>query len=164
MWTHGRWERRGNQWHWVEGTWAQANIDGGAGVSVTTTTTTHETHAHDHHGGGGVVVTGGGGAPPPVTSGGVSVTPTNPMYPTQAPPPARAESYGAPRAGFIWVTGRWDWRNGAWAWADGHWERQQANMVWVAGRWELQGNYYVWIDGRWDRAAPAGPVIRDHRK
>ncbi len=58
---------------------------------------------------------------------------------------------------------RGDWRNGQWAWVDGHWERQRANQVWVAGRWELQGGYYVWIEGRWD-TAPAGPVIRDHRK
>ena len=87
----------------------------------------------------------------------------NPMYPTAAPPPVRVESYGAPRAGFVWIAGRWNWLNGRWEWVAGHWERERANMSWVPGRWELQGNYYVWIEGRWDQAAPPPPTVRDHR-
>lgn len=82
-------------------------------------------------------------------TGGGAAPPANPMYPTAAPPPLRTENYGAARAGFIWVTGRWDWRGGKWEWVAGHWERERANSVWIPGRWELQGNYYVWIDGRW---------------
>jgi hypothetical protein len=87
-------------------------------------------------------------------------------YPTAAPPPPRTESYGAPRAGFIWLSGRWDWRNGNWAWVDGHWERERANQAGTAGRWELQGNRWIWIDGSWQvrsQPAPAGPTVRDHR-
>ena len=41
-----------------------------------------------------------------VVSGG------GPMYPTQAPPPLRVESYGQVRPGHLWISGRWDWRNG----------------------------------------------------
>jgi len=148
----GRWERRGSSWHWVEGTWTVSgggNVDvsnASGGVVVTDTPNRGGGHVHDNR---------GGGQPPPDVSnasGGVVVTDTNPrgggMYPTVAPPPARAETVN-PRRGYIWVSGRWDWTNGNWAWVDGHWEREKANAVWIPGRWELQGSYYVWVDGRW---------------
>jgi hypothetical protein len=166
VWSQGRWERRGNQWHWIEGTWVETSSGGGGGGVTVTTTHTH-THTETHHGhghgqGGGVVVRdhrdGGGQGGGVVVrdhrdgggGGGVTVTTTDPMYPTAAPPPVRTESY-APRAGFVWISGRWDWNNGQWVWVPGHWERARAAEVWIPGRWQLQGNYYVWIEGRWSR-------------
>ena len=155
-WNDGRWEQRGNAWVWVDGSWAVSStpvVDNTAaqgGVTVTTGTPTN------------TVVT----APPPppnnsTAQGGVTVTVG--AYPTAAPPPLRVENQ-QPRAGFVWIAGRWDWRGGRWEWMNGHWERQRANSVWVAGRWEMQGNHYVWVEGSWQaQAAPTGPVIRDHR-
>lgn len=178
-WREGNWERRGNSWHWVEGTWSVSG-NGGADVSNASggvvVTDTHGGHSGHQHGGGqpprdvsnasgGVVVTDTNNPRPPAGGGSVTVTVNGSIYPTVAPPPPRAEP-ASTRSGYVWVSGRWDWRNNQWAWVDGHWERQRANMVWVPGRWELQGNYYVWVEGRWDRpgTAPAGGVIRDHRK
>ncbi|HVK82629.1 MAG TPA: hypothetical protein VM513_00910 [Kofleriaceae bacterium] len=174
-WTEGRWERRGNSWHWIEGSWVVSssapvvtgpapdvsNASGGVVVSG------GGPHTH-HHGGGGTVVVSGGGAPPvdvSNASGGVVVSSGGGMYPTAAPPPARVESQG-PRAGYIFVRGRWEWKNGRWDWVAGHWERARSNQVWVDGRWELQGNYYVWVDGRWDTQAAPAPAgqVRDHRR
>lgn len=169
-WSEGRWERRGNAWHWIEGTWSAS-----ASGTVVTTTTTSTDYDHDDDTAGGYIANPqpantmagnpNGGATVTVSGNGASVSVSGGMYPTAAPPPVRVESYGSPRAGFLWVTGRWDWRNGNWAWVDGHWERERANMMWNPGRWELQGNYYVWVEGRWDRAPaqPTGPVVRDHR-
>ncbi|MDQ3299819.1 MAG: hypothetical protein M3619_24840 [Myxococcota bacterium] len=181
-WSEGRWERRGSSWHWVEGRWtAGGRVDVGGGQPYDTsgaqggtvvTGGSHSTgHGHGHgHGGGGVVVSGGvrGTVDTSGSQGGTVVTSgANPMYPTQAPPPPRTESFGSARSGFVWVTGRWDWRGGQWTWVDGHWERERANSVWIPGRWELQGNYYVWIEGRCvtlnHQQQPTGPVIRDHR-
>ncbi len=174
-WSEGRWERRGNSWHWIDGTWSasgsvmvdgggnggngwQPNTQGPANGGAVGADVNVNVNAGGNGGGGWQPNTQGpanGGAPPAVGGG---------MYPTVAPPPMRVESYGNARSGFLWVTGRWDWRDGNWAWVDGHWERERANMQWVPGRWELQGNYYVWVESRWDRqAAPSGPVIRDHR-
>jgi hypothetical protein len=76
-------------------------------------------------------------APPPVVVG-----------PT-APPPALKPEKVNPRAGYVWVTGRWDWRNNKWEWIAGHWERQKAGKTWADGRWELRGKVYVWVDGGW---------------
>jgi len=140
-WSDGRWEQRGNRWEWIEGTW---------GVSSGPPPVTAQ---------GGVTVSS---EPPPregpVAQGGVTVSSE---YPTAAPPPLRSENQAA-RAGFVWVSGRWDWKSGNWAWVDGHWERERANEAWVAGRWELQGNRWIWVEGRWEKHA-AGPAVRDHR-
>lgn len=163
-WTEGQWEQRGNQWVWVEGRWTMSSqpmprpaVDsapGGVVVGsappprpVVVNTPPPPPRPSVDSAPGGVVVSGGG------------------QFPTSAPPPVRVERQG-PRAGFIWIAGRWDWRNGNWAWIDGHWERERANRVWVAGRWELQGGRWMWIDGRWEarvQAPPPGPIIRDHR-
>ena len=160
-WNEGRWERRGNRWEWIDGTWTTSNsappppmAQGGVSVGETgprrpvdpgyTQTTTTNTH----------------------TEGGVSVTTSSTSeYPNAAPPPLRVESQ-AGRAGFVWVSGRWDWKGGQWAWVDGHWERERANQIWIAGSWELRANRWVWTEGRWDvhAAPPAGGQVRDHRR
>jgi hypothetical protein len=140
-WNDGRWEQRGNRWEWIEGTWAVSSgpppITAQGGVTVSSEPPPREG---------------------PVAQGGVTVSSE---YPTAAPPPLRAENQ-ASRAGFVWVSGRWDWKAGNWAWVDGHWERERANEAWVAGRWEMQGNRWIWVEGRWEKHA-AGPVVRDHR-
>lgn len=169
-WSPGRWERRGNSWHWVEGNWV-------AGGSATVITGPGPNPAGQP---GGVTVHGGGGGGPVVrdhrdpagapggvvVNGGGGGSVVVDARPRQPPPAPRTESFGAPRDGYVWISGRWDWRNGQWAWVDGHWERKRANMVWNPGRWENQGGYYVWIEGSWGAGQPAqqGPVIRDHRR
>ncbi|MEO6776687.1 MAG: YXWGXW repeat-containing protein [Kofleriaceae bacterium] len=145
-WNDGHWEHHGNRWDWIDGTWSAATssspiAQGGVTVGPTPTNTTTVTHGE--------------------TSGGVTVTESS-TYPNAAPPPVRVENQG-PRAGFVWISGRWDWSHGQWAWVAGHWERQRANQVWIAGRWELQGNRWTWTEGRWDRGGPPPPVVRDHR-
>ncbi len=163
IWVQGRWERerrgyrydrgqwmqRGSSWHWVEGNWvAVGGTSGGGTVISDGRDNVIESDTRDAPGGVGVVTrprgdgrgTGPSVRPAPSPGGG--------MYPTQPPPPLRDERMEQ-RRGFIWVTGRWDWRGGNWEWVDGHWERQRVNKTWVQGRWELQGNYYIWIEGGW---------------
>lgn len=138
-WEPGHWERRGNRHHWVAGHWVTVSAGGGV--------------VRDHR----------NNRPDPAPTGHVRDHRAPPVaaYPTQAPPPPQAENQAA-RAGYIWVSGRWDWKGGKWAWTAGHWERAKANHNWVTGRWEHKGDRYVWVEGRWE-AAPAGNV-RDHRK
>ena len=121
----GRWERRGNRWEWIEGTWAVSSapppvVQGGVTISS-------------------------GEEPHPIAQGGVTVSAE---FPNAAPPPIRVETQ-APRAGFVWISGRWDWKAGQWAWVDGHWERERASQVWIAGNWELHGNRWTWVEGHW---------------
>lgn len=80
----------------------------------------------------------------------------------EEPPPAQVEvEINQPRAGFVWITGRWVRAGGRWEWSRGHWERERSGQVWEVGRWERRGNKHVYIEGHW-RAG--GPVIRDHRE
>lgn len=128
-------------------------------------------------------------------SGGAYVTASAPVavieVESEPPPPRRV--YVAPRAGHIWIEGRWDWRGGQWVWRDGYWERERVGYVYAPGRWERRGRRHVWIEGRWNAGAHGnahqrvdrherrdrvrdhrddrrdrrdngrGPIIRDHR-
>jgi hypothetical protein len=78
------------------------------------------------------------------------------------------------RHGFVFIRGRWDWRNGKWEWVDGHWERERAGKQWREARWEPRDDGYVLVDGEWIDvgAAPPPPAAeppdrgdrRDHHR
>lgn len=137
-WTAGHWEREraGKQWrtgHWDKNgaswSWTEGVwIDAG------------DHHGGDHHDGHD------GNMPPP-----------NDHHPHQAPPPPRNET-PTMKAGFVWVSGRWDWKNDQWAWVDGHWERERSGKKWRPAQWQNQSNTWVLVDGDWiDVSAPMPP-------
>lgn len=65
------------------------------------------------------------------------------------PPPPRYVRV-EPRAGYIFIQGRWVRHGNQWRWNDGHWERERANRRWTNGRWELRANAWVWLPGAWN--------------
>src|SRR5438874_11940770 len=75
--------------------------------------------------------------------------------PTEEPPPAREENM-APRAGFVFVHGHWDWK-GKWDWVPGHWERERAGKHWRAGRWDHKDSKWVYVEGDWEAGEAAPP-------
>ena len=78
--------------------------------------------------------------------------------PTEAPPSPREEKIAA-RAGYVWITGRWDWRGGKWEWVAGHWERERQGKRWREGRWDRKDDRWVYVDGEWiDASAPPPPA------
>ncbi len=76
--------------------------------------------------------------------------------PNAAPPAPRAERDGAPRRGFVWVSGAWDWRNGQWVWVAGHYERSRAGKRFRSLRWDQRDGAWVRVEGSWEDA-PASP-------
>jgi IPT/TIG domain-containing protein/YXWGXW repeat-containing protein len=83
--------------------------------------------------------------------------------PTEAPPAPRAET-PATRAGFVWVSGRWDWRGNKWEWLAGHAEREHAGKRWREGHWDHRGDRWAYSDGTWIDAAadvPPAPSAQD---
>ena len=80
-----------------------------------------------------------------------------------APPPPRYEVVPAPRSGYIWAPGYWNWDGHRHVWAPGHWEVSRPGYVYVAPRWEryYEGGRERWRyhASRWDRG-PNGD--RDH--
>jgi len=75
-----------------------------------------------------------------------------------APPPAPVERF-APRPGFVWSPGYYEWRDDRYAWVGGHYEPERAGFFWQGPRWDLRGGEYVFIPGAWlnIEAQPAQP-------
>jgi len=68
------------------------------------------------------------------------------------PPPAPVyEAVPAPRAGFIWVPGFWDWDGArhAHVWAPGRWEAERPGYAYEAPRWERRPEGWVLMRGGW---------------
>ncbi|CAN5427751.1 hypothetical protein BH11MYX1_BH11MYX1_41530 [soil metagenome] len=81
--------------------------------------------------------------------------------PSEAPPSPREEKQAA-RAGFVWITGKWDW-NGKWDWTAGHWERERAGKQWRQGHWDRSGASWVWTEGAWTEGSDDHrPQANDH--
>ena len=61
-----------------------------------------------------------------------------------APPPARVEVVPAPRKGYVWAPGYWEWRGHKHMWHDGYWVRERHGHHWQPDRWVDRGG------GRWE--------------
>ena len=93
------------------------------------------------------------------------------FYVNIAPPPVYAEALPAPRAGFVWVPGFWDWRYNRQHWVAGDWVPARPGPYYAPARWHYRdGRYYHrpagWRDydgdgvpNRYDRA-PSNPYWR----
>lgn len=93
------------------------------------------------------------------------------FYVNVAPPVAPVEVVPAPRVGYVWAPGYWDWRHGRYVWVAGHYIRHRPGYVYAPTRWVYRdGRYYRsgggWRDAdhdgvpnRYDRA-PANPYYR----
>lgn len=66
-----------------------------------------------------------------------------------APPPLRFESVPAPRAGYIWAPGYWNWDGGRHVWSAGHWERVRRNEVYVRPEWRQEDGRWRFVQGGW---------------
>ena len=73
------------------------------------------------------------------------------IYLDVAPPAPRVEVVPAPRAGFVWAPGYWDYRHGRHAWVRGHWVRERHGMYWHPDRWEQLDGRWVLQRGSWNR-------------
>lgn len=82
---------------------------------------------------------------PTIASAGVSVDIE------VAPPPVRIETVPAPRAGYVWAPGYWEWRGHEHVWVDGRWIGERKGYHWVPDRWEPHGSRYHYEPGHWVR-------------
>jgi hypothetical protein len=95
------------------------------------------------------------------------------FYVNTAPPAPLYEAVPAPRAGWVWAPGYWEWRHGRHVWVSGHWLRARHGYRYAPGAWVMRdGRYYYrapgWQHGdrdgdgvpnRYDRA-PNNPYVR----
>ncbi len=94
--------------------------------------------------------------------GSISVPASAAVYLQVAPPPARVEVVPAPRRGYTWAPGYWDWRGNRHAWVAGHWVRERPGYAYVAPAWvERDGRWYMERHG-WERRR-AERIARQNR-
>jgi hypothetical protein len=71
----------------------------------------------------------------------------------RAPPPLRAERVPAPRRGYVWAPGHWEWRHGNHVWVKGMWMRERRGYVYSAPTWVERDGHWVMERGGWRRGA-----------
>jgi hypothetical protein len=89
--------------------------------------------------------------------GSVSVA-TADVFVRVAPPPPRTEVVPAPRRGYVWVPGYWDYRAGRHFWVQGTWVRERHGYRYAEPRWHERDGRWVLERGHWSR----GGGDRDH--
>ena len=67
-----------------------------------------------------------------------------------APPPAREERAPAPRDGYVWAPGYWDWGGHAYSWVSGHYVFERRGAHWVPDRWDQVGEHWQHVAGHWE--------------
>jgi hypothetical protein len=76
------------------------------------------------------------------------------------PPAPIVETVPAPRHGWVWAPGYYDYRGNQYVWVQGHWVRERPGYEWREARWVQMGNgEWRRVGGNWERG-PYGD--RDH--
>lgn len=68
-----------------------------------------------------------------------------------APPPPRVEVVPAPRRGYLWTPGYWDYRSRRHVWVNGTYVRERRGYVYAQPAWVQRGGHYELDRGRWAR-------------
>jgi len=92
-----------------------------------------------------VLMAVGGAAVPTIASAGVNIDID------VAPPPIRVETIPAPRVGYVWAPGFWEWRDRAHVWVPGHYIREHRGYHWVGDHWVQRGPHWHHEAGHWER-------------
>jgi hypothetical protein len=67
-----------------------------------------------------------------------------------APPAPRYEEVPAPRAGFVWSPGYWDYHEHHHVWTKGHWEKDRPGYHYNPSRWEQRDGRWGFERGHWE--------------
>jgi WXXGXW repeat (2 copies) len=67
-----------------------------------------------------------------------------------APPPPRAEGVPAPRDGYVWAAGYWDFAGHGYYWVPGHYIFERRGAHWVPDRWDQVGSHWQHVNGHWE--------------
>ena len=78
------------------------------------------------------------------------------VYLDFGPPALPVEVVAAPRVGFVWVPGFWDWRYNRYHWVAGHHVRGHPGYHYVASRWVQHGSRWGFERGYWGHVGHGG--------
>jgi hypothetical protein len=68
-----------------------------------------------------------------------------------SPPPVRVVAVPAPRHGYVWAPGYWQWNGRRHVWVDGRWLRERRGYHYVPAHWEERRGRFHFDDGHWER-------------
>lgn len=80
-----------------------------------------------------------------------------------APPAPRFERVPAPRRGYVWTAGHWEWRGNRHVWAPGVWVRSRPGYAYRQPEWRQDGDRWEMRRGGWDRDGDGVPNRMDRR-
>jgi hypothetical protein len=73
------------------------------------------------------------------------------LYVNVPPPAPVVEVVPAPRVGWAWVPGFWEWRGHRHAWVAGHWVRERHGYYYAPAGWVRHGERWGYHRGGWRR-------------
>lgn len=77
-----------------------------------------------------------------------------------APPAPIEEAVPAPRHGWVWAPGYYDYRGGQYSWVQGRWVHERRGYAWREARWvEMPNGEWRRVGGNWERGQHGD---RDH--
>jgi len=81
------------------------------------------------------------------------------------PPAPRYEVIPAPRAGYIWTGGHWQWQRDRHVWVAGNWQAERAGYHYSQPQWVERkgGGGWNYRSSRWDKDGDGVPDSKDRR-
>lgn len=73
------------------------------------------------------------------------------IYVQVAPPAPRVEVVPAPRKGYLWTPGYWDYRGNRHVWVNGSYVRERRGYHYAAPGWHERDGRWVLNRGSWNR-------------
>ena len=81
-----------------------------------------------------------------------------------APPAPRAEVVPAPRTGWVWAPGHYEWRGNEYAWVEGHWMRERVGYEYREPRWVQRGDgSWILVGNNWEERRAEREARREAR-
>lgn len=74
-----------------------------------------------------------------------------------APPAPRHEVMPAPRSGWVWAPGHYEYRGNQYTWIEGQWMRERSGYEYREPRWVQRADgSWVLVGNNWERRGPYG--------
>jgi WXXGXW repeat (2 copies) len=85
------------------------------------------------------------------------------VYLNVPPPAARVEVVPAPRSGYVWSNGYWQYSGNQHVWTNGDWQAERPGYTYSQPRWVEDNGRWGYQASRWDRDGDGIPNNRDSR-
>jgi hypothetical protein len=79
------------------------------------------------------------------------------------PPPLRYEVVPAPRDGYVWTGGHWQWQSNRHVWIPGNWQASRPGYRYGQPAWVEREGAWQYRASRWDRDGDGVPDSKDRR-